>query len=68
MAIFDLNQPAVSVSESSINSTDRLAVAVYDDSGNVSGAVCDNSGSSYSDSSSKHSEDDNASCEFNFDF
>ena len=45
MAIFDLNQPAVSVSESSINSTDRLAVAVYDDSGNVFGAVCDNFGS-----------------------
>ena len=68
MAIFDLNQPAVSVSESSINSTDCLALAVYDNSGIVSGAVCYNSGSSYSDSSSKHSQDDNASCEFNFDF
>ena len=82
MTIFDLNQPAVSVSESSINSSNCLALAVCDNSGNGSGssfadeaadclavAVCDNSGSSYSDcSSSKHVQDDNASCEFYFDF
>ncbi|PWA59439.1 FAR1 DNA binding domain, Zinc finger, SWIM-type, MULE transposase domain, FHY3/FAR1 family [Artemisia annua] len=43
MAIFDLNQPAVSVSESSINSTDCLALVVYDNSGNVTGVICDNS-------------------------
>ncbi|PWA37770.1 hypothetical protein CTI12_AA576330 [Artemisia annua] len=57
MAIFDLNEPAVSVSESSGNLSNCLAVAVCDNSGNVSGssyadvaadclavAVCDNSG------------------------
>ncbi|PWA49600.1 hypothetical protein CTI12_AA472040 [Artemisia annua] len=57
MAIFDLNEPAVSVPESSGNLSNCLAVAVCDNSGNVSGssyadvasdclalAVCDNSG------------------------
>ncbi|PWA63072.1 FAR1 DNA binding domain, Zinc finger, SWIM-type, MULE transposase domain, FHY3/FAR1 family [Artemisia annua] len=39
MAIFDLNEPAISVSKSSGNSADCLAVAGYDNSGHLSGDV-----------------------------